>query len=156
MLAAMTSSFAPKPYAPRRRARLDTRAIRGWRVKRHAIVFEGPFDAERFEPAWTLVAAALLEPARTSERPGVAFAIEHQGRGADYLVLAWWDRENELPLRVFVRDGERWRVARGSESACVWDLEVIAAERDAYVATVLSPHASSADVEDAIERYLER
>jgi hypothetical protein len=66
--------------------------------------------------------------------PGAGFVIAHKGDGIDYIVLAWWDRQNELPLRVFVREhGESWRVARGSESVCVWDLQVIGFERDAYV-----------------------
>ena len=70
----------------------------------------------------------------------MGFVIEHQAIGIDYLVLAWWDRENELPLRIFVRERDAqaaWRTARGGESVCVWDLEVIGAERDAYIATVL-------------------
>jgi hypothetical protein len=61
----------------------------------------------------------------------------HQGRG-DYLVLGWWDNENELPLRVLVWGESGWREARGSESVCVWDLRILWHERDAYVATVLS------------------
>lgn len=155
----MTRPFTPEPYAPRRTVRMETRDARGWRVKRYAIVFgEGTLDAARFEAAWPLAIAELPEPARTSERPGVAFAIAHQGRGADYFVIAWWDRENELPLRVFVRDGDRWRAARGSESVCVWDVAIVAAERDAYVATVLAPRSAPRsapeDVERAIERYL--
>jgi hypothetical protein len=69
-------------------------------------------------------------------------------------VLAWWDNENELPLRVFVRELEgdsQWRAARGVESFCVWDLQVIAFERDAYVATLL---AGSPDVAGATRAYL--
>jgi hypothetical protein len=41
---------------------------------------------------------------------------------------------------VFVRQqspGATWRPARESESVCVWDLEVIWLERQAYVQTVL-------------------
>ena len=80
--------------------------------------------------------------------------IAHQGRTALYCVLGWWDNENELPLEVFVRGrepGAEWHLARGPESVCVWDLQVIAFERDAYVATVLS---SGRDAADAVEAYL--
>lgn len=73
-------------------------------------------------------------------RCGAGFLIEHQGNSLDYLVLGWWDRENELPLRVYVRDaGTPWRAARGGESVCVWDLQVVWAERPAYVGTVMNP-----------------
>ena len=69
------------------------------------------------------------------------------------MVLAWWDRENELPVRVFVKPkGEaEFRAARGSESFCVWDLRVIAAERGAYVNTVLAAHGP--DVEGYLYRF---
>ena len=58
---------------------------------------------------------------------------------------------NELPLRVFLRDASGWRAARGSESVCVWDLEIVAFERDAYVQTVLAEGRA-----EDVARYLER
>jgi hypothetical protein len=143
----MTGTFAPVRFAPRRAWSLGLRTERDWRVKTYAIVAHGALDSARFAPGWKLALAALPEPAATAERPGIALAIAHQGRTGDYLVLAWWDRENELPLRGFVRDGDRWRAARGSESICVWDLELLWREREAYVATVLG--------EGGPERYLE-
>lgn len=110
-----------------------------WQLKLYAIALAS-FDETRFAEGLKLALAALPAPARTAERPAVGFCILHQGRGADYVVLGWWDRENELPLRVFVSTPEEpaWRPARGSESVCVWDLEVIAFERDAYVSTLLA------------------
>jgi hypothetical protein len=87
----------------------------------------------------SLALESFPKVAVTPRRPGVALLIRHQGRTADYVVLGWWDNENELPLRVFVRDPRTgWRPARGSESVCVWDLEVLWAERNAYVAAVLT------------------
>jgi hypothetical protein len=76
-------------------------------------------------------------PAVAPGRPGLGFAILHRGRTGDYLILCWWDHENELPTRVWVRDESGWRPAR-SESTCVWDLRVLWWEREAYVATVLA------------------
>jgi hypothetical protein len=81
-----------------------------------------------------LACDSLPSPAQTAERPGVGFLIAHHTSAIDYLILASWDRMNELPTRIFVREaGRSWRAARGSESFCVWDLQVIAHERDAYV-----------------------
>lgn len=94
-----------------------------------------------FEPGFARVLAELPATARTADRLGVGFLIAHRGRGSSYVVLGWWDRENELPVRIAVRDhaeGAVWRAAAASESVCVWDLEVIGHERDAYVASVLS------------------
>lgn len=49
-----------------------------------------------------------------------------------------WDRESELPTRVSVASKSppgAWRAATG-ESFCVWDMEVLWFERQAYVATL--------------------
>jgi hypothetical protein len=106
-------------------------------------------DAASFEQAWVSAHAALPRPARSAVRPGIGFAIEHHGRGMDYFVLAWWDRENELPIRIWVRTHDAqamWRPARESESVCVWDLQVLTFERNAFVDTLL---AGTPDAEQA-------
>jgi hypothetical protein len=142
------------PYAPRPIRPLGVRTHAGWLVKAYGITFgAAALDPARFVGGEALALAALPDPPRTDGRPGVGFLILHQGRTGDYAVLGWWDNENELPLRVFVRppDGG-WRPARGGESACVWDLQVIAFERDAYVATVLAADAPA----DPVAAYLGR
>ena len=143
------------PYAARRIAPLARLSVDDWELKRYSVSHTGQvFDEARFSGGVALARAVLPQPARTAERPGVGFLVLHQGNGIDYTVLAWWDRENELPLRVFVceRPGSNaWRAARDSESICVWDLQVIWAEREAYVGTVLA-----VDVADGVTRYLSR
>ena len=71
-------------------------------------------DWAAFEAGLKLAEAELPQPAEAAGRPGLGFLIAHQGRTGDYVVLGWWDHENELPLRVFLR-------------------------RQAYVATMLTP-----------------
>ena len=123
---------------------LGIEEIRGYRLKCYSIVYgDVPFRREDFEGGMTLAANALPSPAVTDVRPGVGLAILHQGRTGHYLILSWWDNENELPTRVFVRTGGEWRPARASESFCVWDLEVMWREREAYVKTVLGGKAIS-------------
>jgi hypothetical protein len=133
------------PYQPRSVTFLGIVGRDDWRLKLYAIALDrAAFDEARFRRGLELALDALPTPSRTTSRPGVGFCIQHQGRGADYVVLAWWDRENELPLRVFVKTpaDPEWRPARGGESVCVWDLEVIGFERDAYVRTVLAEPAT--------------
>lgn len=140
------------PYAERDRTFQGVLDRQGHHLKEYAI-HSGPetLDRSSFEAGIELVLRELPPPSLADGRPGLGFMIAHRGCGADYVVLGWWDRENELPVRVVVRDGERWRPARPSESFCVWDLDVIAHERDAYVETVLAgPGESGAD------GYLER
>jgi hypothetical protein len=141
-------------YQPRPIRFHGLRSVDGWRLKRYSITYGlAPIDWPAFEPAMALVDDALPRPAVTDARPGVGFVIAHQGRTAFYCVLGWWDNENELPVRVFVRESQdeaQGRPARDGESFCVWDLQVIGFEREAYVATVLADGGSA----DGVRRYL--
>jgi hypothetical protein len=144
------------PFAPRRIEFHGLRSSGGWRLKLYSILYgPGPLDWDSFAPGVAMAESTLPQPAVTPERPGTGFLIAHQGRTRSYAVLGWWDRENELPLRVFVSpDGrpQSWRPSEGSESICVWDLEVLWAEREAYAATVLSP--SGSDVAGYLARVM--
>lgn len=99
-----------------------------------------PVDWAGFAPGMDAALRELPEADEARGCPGLGFLIAHQGRTGDYAVIAWWDRENELPMRVFVRrSGEAWRPAQDNESICVWDLEILWAERQAWVETMLTP-----------------
>ena len=72
-------------------------------------------------------------------------------------MLSWWGNENEYFNRVFVRrrsTNEPWREADGGETACVWDIQIISFERDAYVETILTP-PTGPDIEAYLARQLE-
>lgn len=133
---------ASEAYRDREIRFLGVREVGGWRLKLYAIRYGSrPLLGPVYERGLVLAVAELPAPAVTAERPGVGFVIFHQGRGVHYLVLNWWDRENELFNRVLTRpfgEAAAWSRARGGETACVWDLEVLAFERDAYVERVLS------------------
>jgi hypothetical protein len=132
-------------FAPRQIRFHGIREPGGWQIKLYSVLYgSGPLDLDSFEAGLRLAERDLPQPAVTKARPGLGFVIAHQGRTADYVVLAWWDNENELPLRVFVRHGrdDQWRAAEGSESVCVWDLEILWAERQAYVTTMLGAKGS--------------
>ena len=138
------------PYAPRPIQSHGIRSHGEWRLKLYSIAYGDPPSTwdqywRDFEPGFARVLAELPTRARTADRIGAGFLIAHRGHGSSYVVLGWWDRENELPLRIAVRDhaeGAHWRSPAASESVCVWDLEVIGHERDSYVASVLSGAAT--------------
>jgi hypothetical protein len=159
-----------RPFSARPIRFRDVVTHDGWRLKRYAISAGRAAGIEHatadvamadwpdFAAGRELALGELPLPARTAERPGVGFLVEHRGAGADYLVLGWWDRENELPMRVVVREQEAgavWRPARTSESFCVWDLQVMAFERDAYVATVLAPDADHGAIDAYVAHHLQ-
>ena len=126
-------------YAPRPSRFEGLTSHAGWSVKRYRI-WHGALDEQpgRFADGVTAALKCLEPPGRTATRPGVAILIEHQGKAADYVVLARWERENELPIRVWVRDELGWRPAGEDESFCVWDLELLWRERELYVEHVLA------------------
>ncbi|WMQ74737.1 MAG: hypothetical protein GPOALKHO_001755 [Sodalis sp.] len=47
-----------------------------------------------------------------------------------------WDNENGLRIKIWVTDGGSWRLAC-NESFCIWDMQVLAFEGNAYVSTML-------------------
>ncbi len=132
------------PFAPRAIRFLGLSEAGKWRLKTYSIVHGGRALEERaFRAGLVLALRELPEPARNGGRPGLGFVVFHQGQTGDYVVLCWWDRENELPVRVFVRDQGAWRPAMDSESICVWDLEILWHERCAYVETLLGSAVTS-------------
>ncbi|NEQ42706.1 MAG: hypothetical protein F6K00_03730 [Leptolyngbya sp. SIOISBB] len=70
-----------------------------------------------------------------------SFVIFHEGSNAKYLVLAWWENENEMFVSVSVREQSGWLVDSGKYSFCLWDLEILWAEKNIYIATMYSGKA---------------
>ncbi len=138
--------YEPRPIHPD--GLLETN---GWRLKCYAVtVPDAEVDPSAFTTGVELAINSLPQPARATGRPALGILIAHEGRGARYVVLAWWDRENELPVRVFVApadEGGAWRPARDGESFCVWDLQVLWFEREAYVETMLDPEVEEPEAE---------
>lgn len=131
-----------EPYAPRPIRFLEVHEHAGWRIKLYSITYGSePCDRATYDECLAIAMSDLPQPAVTKHRPGVGFAICHQGRGWHYLVLNWWDNENELPQRIWVCERDKpnalWRRAAANQSVCVWDLQVIWFEREMYVKRVL-------------------
>jgi hypothetical protein len=138
------------PFAERRITFHGVRHVGDFRLKVYAIVCgDAPVDWSRFEAGLETAFRILPRPAVAPGRPGLGFVIAHQGRTGDCVVLCWWDRENELPIRILVREGLQWRAAQAGESICVWDLDVLWRERNAYVETMLAGPGAG-----GVERYL--
>jgi hypothetical protein len=137
------------PYSPRALQFLGIREFRGYQLKVYSIVYgNAPFDSDSFEAGLQVAIRELPHPPVTDERPGLGFAILHQGRTGKYLIMSWWDRENELPAKVFIAYPDGWHLAQHGESFCVWDLRVLWWERESYIGTVLSGHGNG------VEAYL--
>ncbi|MBB3763244.1 hypothetical protein [Sphingomicrobium lutaoense] len=135
---------------PRPTRRLGVESAHGYRLKCHSIEAPGEtFDPGRFAGWQDAIAPALPQPPSDARRPGVGFVIFHQAPVGDYLVCGRWDNHNELKLVTWVAPAGSAKFAPANErqSICVWDMDVIIDERDAFVA------ATGADGLD-IEAYL--
>lgn len=144
-------SWQPQPYLPRSITPAGIKNLNCWQLKRYVIRYSQAQGAvPDYTPAYQLVKQWLPNEAETVNRPGVGLVIEHQGKTLNYLIVGWWDNENELRVKVWVQEHGIWRAAR-DESFCVWDLQVIAFERDAFVDTLLQPIP---DILAYMNRYL--
>jgi hypothetical protein len=133
----VSEEFSPRPVLSH-----GVRDAGGYKLKEYSILY-GPdaLSVGQFALGLPAAFAALPQPAVTPSRPGAGVLILHQGRGARYIVLGWWDNENELPLKIWTQSraigGAPWLPASGGQSVCVWDIEVLNFERNAYVERVL-------------------
>lgn len=148
-----------EPYEPRRLRFLELWRHEGWRIKVNGIRHGGERpDAALVEQAKALARKVLPAPAVTPTRYGVGFLGVHQGRGADFVFVDWWEDENELHHVVWhTRPGDRARLLPAgatSPTACVWDLRVQHFEREAWVETVLA-NPGGPDVETYLARRIQ-
>lgn len=127
-------------YAPRPVRVLPAISLEGWKLKPYRVlgreaVVDAPLDRATLEAVF----AELPEAAQAPGRPGFGFIIEHLASPLDYIVLCWWQNKNEMITRILVREaGAPWRLTDGSESFCVWDLDIMWFERNAFIRTMLS------------------
>lgn len=143
-------------YHPRRVRFLELWESVGWRIKLYHIALgEKGVRGELVEAAKAMARGRLPSPAVIPGRFGVGFMGIHEGRGSNLVFLDWWADENELRHHVFISYPEAPAalvdVTSTSLSGCVWDLGLVAYERDAWVETALSAAGTP-----ELERYLAR
>lgn len=131
-----------EPYRPRKIRLLELWEPGGWRIKVYGIGAHGGMPPADLLDAGKEVASEVLEgAAATTDNHGVGFMAAHEGRGADVVFVDWWAGENELHHHLWIAEPGRPDTLRRREphelTACVWDLEVIAFEREAWVRHVL-------------------
>jgi hypothetical protein len=128
-----------EPYRPRRIQPLGVVERAGWAIKVIGITASAdlPDDAE--------VAAALKVAERELPRhPGVGFSIVHRGAEALWVLVCWWDLDimYERLWRADLGSTDLRPVPPEGPTACVWELQAICHERQAWTDHVLtSPSA---------------
>lgn len=131
-----------------------------WRMKVYAIVAPCRAPGDELLEAGKDEAARLLDTvAAGTAHHGIGFVGVHWGHGADVVFVDWWAAENELHHHLYVAEAGRPGTVRprepGELTACVWDLEVLAFEREAWIRWVLY-HPDSPRWEEYLSCLLER
>jgi hypothetical protein len=142
-----------EPYEARPVNALGTYRIGDWRLKEYTIAYRRETARpELVEAAEAAAASMLPAPAVTPTRYGVGFLGIHDGRGGGLVFVDWWEQENELHHHVLLSaedDLAALRPATAEEmTGCVWDLGVVAYERESWLR-----HVFAADVLD-LDAYL--
>ena len=113
-----------------------------WRLKVYGIAYD------RAAPRPELIEAAkVVARQRLAGIPAflphysVGFLGVHDGRTANFVFVDWWADENELHHHVYVsptdEPGKLTYATPTGLVACVWDLRVMAFERQAWLDAVL-------------------
>jgi len=142
----LTEGYTPRPFSD-----LGTVHSHGWRVKVTGIAYHSPRPRQELVDATLELAGSVLpQPAITASRYGVGFVGVHDGRGACFSFVDWWESENELHHHTFTspwdKPGELVDVTGQGFAACAWDLALISHERQAWVDHVLAnPHGPDLD-----------
>lgn len=136
----MSHPLAIPAYRPRRTWPLGNRDLAGWTVKLYAMTASGAALAEAtLEAAWSHALEAVQPPESAATPYG--FLLVHEGNAGVWLLVDLWAAdilEHHL-FRAPLDDPTHFGPAPFQASAaCVWELEVVLHERDAWVRHVLS------------------
>lgn len=115
----------------------------GWRLKAYSIAHGTEQASHALIEAARDLTRERLPSGIGSSNYGVGFVGIHQGRTSNFVFVDWWAEENELHHHVYVSAKTRpeaFECKTGTGlAACVWDLALMAFEREAWVETVLKP-----------------
>ena len=135
-------------YAKRTIRFLKTVEIGGWQLKLYSISY-GKVKADEALLTAALDLAPKVLPAINENVYGLGFMGVHDGRGANFVFIDWWQDENELHHHVFISSKEApaqlEEKSHTGISACVWDLQVICFEKEAWLNNMLRADRPNSD-----------
>jgi hypothetical protein len=138
-------------YQPRPVRFLQLYQVDGWQVKIYSIsvlserVSQANLDLALQELSGWLKSAAIYE----LDTYKIATLILHEGKEGCFAIVSWWIDGNMLQLFVYLADraapGLFRRYSDQGIVTCVWEMEVLWFERNAWIECVLkhpeNPHA---------------
>ena len=136
---------ALEPYAPRQYASLPIWTVGSLRLKPYVIQLpDGAGLPDRTMEAARGVTSLTLRQAAAAESGShdLGFVILHAGLAGTWLLMDWWAHKDICCQRLARADpgsADFVDVSDRPLMACVWELRVIAHERDAWIEHMLTP-----------------
>ncbi len=114
----------------------------GWQLKLYSILHPDKQQNDRLIEAAKKVALEFCpQPALTPRHYGVGFISVHQGKSYDFVTVAYWAYDSELRYQAYMRpsSSSEWLepVTSNELSNDVWDIRLLAFERDAWLHNIL-------------------
>lgn len=142
-----------EPYHQRRITFLELYRAQGWQLKVYSILHpDKTLSPELIEVA----KQTALEFLPSSSEPGhygVGFISVHQGKSYDFVTVGYWNYNTELRHQTYMRPSSAevtLEALMASElSSDVWDIRLLAFEREAWVEVLKSPVPN-------VQAYLEK
>lgn len=132
-------------YQPRFVASRAAVAVKGYRMKCYEMFYDAAREKEASisRDAWCSLLGKCLGPSDDKNEHKCGFAIVHHARDGTYLLASRWFGGNMLKHEAFMVEDAPGKAALESLAssriiACVWELEVIKFERDAWVRTAMA------------------
>lgn len=132
----------------------------GWTLKCYGIsqvnqdIDENHLNTVRkFLPEW-------LKNARLTDLPtyNVGSLILHEGKEGCFAIICWWIDENMLQLFAYLAKRDKPHVFELISDkgiiSCVWELEVLWFERNAWVEEVMKKNTNPKAIENYLTKYL--
>ena len=127
--------------------REDGLAIKAYAIQRNPDPAVALLSDEVAAAARRTSMTVLQDSARDSRATGLGFCIVHVGEEAVWLLVDWWISGGILCQRMYsapLDQPKQFQPVQGPFIACVWELEVTAHERGAWMRHVLRDDPDSA------------
>jgi hypothetical protein len=142
-------------YVPRRIKPRPVVTVNGYRLKPYEIYYAEDGKIRLQEPDLLSLISQCLPASDDPLDHGLGFAMVHFARDGQYLLLSRWYGGNMLKHDLFEikQKAGGWQSSSLKSTgivACVWELQVVTFERQAWVSTAMAEGGT----EPSFDRYL--
>ena len=148
-------------YAPRAVKPRPLILVNGYHLKAYELYYQAPVSGFRLdEPELRRLVGQCLPAAEDPLEHRAGFVITHFARDGSYLLLSRWYGGNMLKHALFeiTESGGGWQIkSLGSTGivACVWELQIIAFERQAWVSKAMTHDGREGSLRQYLNTVLE-